>query len=72
MRGHENRAAWNLCLWAYNEEPIYRDLVANRPYNARKAREWAGDTYGAETPDGDKLADIQDWQAIADTFNEYE
>lgn len=67
--GWTNRATWNVALWAGNDEPMYRRVMAGKPYNAESAEEMGHKLFGPNTPDGDCLDDAN-WEEIAEAWNE--
>lgn len=74
-QGWTNRATWNVNLWINNEEPLYREMRAGRPFTAKSAEAFVRGVFPDGTPDMQagpadySLASV-DWSAIADSFNE--
>lgn len=71
---HTNWATWNVLLWIVNVEGTYLQMVANRPYTARTAEEFAVDVFPVGTPDminrqAGEMANV-DWDEVAEALNE--
>jgi hypothetical protein len=74
--GWKNWETWNVALWVNNEEPLYRQMRALRPFTPQKAKLFVSRIYPSGTPDmkGDRRTTFPpflnvDWQEIADDFN---
>jgi hypothetical protein len=67
--GWENKATWNVALWAGNDEGCYRYVESNKPYTIGKAKRIATEMFGDKTPDGCKLSAVN-WRQIAEAWND--
>lgn len=82
-QGWKNYETWNVALWVNNDEPLYRQMRALRPYTPRKAEMLCRNFFPNGTPDmrtddsGEHLPifaakermGLVDWKEIADDFN---
>ena len=70
--GWTNWETWNLNLWAENDEPTYRHVIAERPYTPAKAARVAFGLFPEGTPDmdGPEELDAVDWAEIAKAWND--
>lgn len=82
-QGWKNYETWNVSLWVNNDEPMYREMRALRPFTPQKAELMCKRFFPNGTPDmetdneGDTLSvfgrrermNMVDWKEIADEFN---
>ena len=70
--GWLNYETWNINLWAFNEEPLYKEVMRNQPFTAESAEELARGMFPEGTPDFDSVADFDkvDWNEIAEAWND--
>lgn len=75
--GFPNRATWNVNLWIFNEEPLYRawqefmSLHDGKP-SATNAADFAEDWMPVGTPDWASIEAYKavDWQHLAESWAE--
>ena len=66
--GWANRATWNVNLWLGNDEQTYTMMKSLNMSEPAQFENFCGYLWGSETPDGDKLSDV-DWREIADAWD---
>ena len=71
--GHRSWNAWNVSLWLYNDEPLYRMVQSSIERNktlGAAVRSLMRDLGGEKTPDGAKYTAFAVRLAIAEDWNE--
>lgn len=72
--GHTNWATWNIKLWVFNEEGVYLQMVANRPYVPKSAEVFVREAFldGIPGMAGKEAGEMEnvDWESVAEAFNE--
>ncbi len=76
-QGWTNWETWNINLWAMNEEPAYRYIMARRPFIAESAKRVAVELFPRGTPDMQhrglpkyEWVPKVNWREIAESWNE--
>ena len=67
--GWTNRATWNVNLWLGNDEGTYTVMRSLKMTEPNQFENFCGYLWGNETPDGEKLSDVN-WQEIANAWND--
>lgn len=71
-QGYKNFETWNICLWMFNDETVYKLMTSEKPFTAESAEEFTMLTYPNGTPDmkGSKNYNKVNWYEVANCFNE--
>lgn len=74
--GHPNWETWNVLLWAFNDEYVYRrinEYTSKYSFDSEGAEDFVREMWPYGTPDMDgdpKDYDTVDWDHVAEGFNE--